>query len=399
MSNNVKAKKMKRVSMKQQVNALPVCKYEKSCGACSMQSVAYIEQLQQKQAFVDKVFHKEGEVQPIIGMNFPYYYRNKCQAVFVKRNGRVLYGTYEQGTHHVVPIDHCQIQDKVANGILKTVAELLQSFKVHIYNEDTGTGDFRYCLIRKGFQSGQVMVVLVVANPVFPSKKNFVKALREQHPEITTVVLNINERTDNMILGEREEVLYGKGMIEDTLMGTKFLISSRSFYQINSLQTKKLYQKAIEGAHLTGKERILDAYCGIGTIGLIAAKNAAELIGVELNGDAVRDARKNVKRNGYKNAQFFCGDAGEYMVEAAKRGERFDVVFMDPPRAGSDDAFLASLVKLSPKRVVYVSCNPLTQERDVKVLKKGGYQVESLQPVDMFPFTDHVENICVLTKA
>ncbi len=384
--------------MSQQVNALPVCKYEKSCGACSLQHMSYAEQLERKQDSVKKLWKKEAKVLPIIGMNFPYYYRNKCQAVFAKRGGNVIYGTYEQGTHHVVPITDCQIQNKESNAILHTIAELLKSFKVQIFNEDTGTGNFRYTLIRKGYQSNEIMVVLVVATPVFPSKKNFVKALVKKHPEITTVVMNINDRTDSMILGEREEILYGPGKIEDTLMGCKFLISSKSFYQINSLQTKKLYQAAIDAAGLTGEERILDAYCGIGTIGLIASKSAKELVGVELNHDAVKDARKNAKRNGMKSAEFICGDAGEYMVKAAERGEHFDVVFMDPPRAGSDEAFLSSLVKLAPKKVVYVSCNPETQKRDIEYLKKKGYRMGDIQPVDMFPFTEHCETVVLLSQ-
>ena len=242
------------------------------------------------------------------------------------------------------------------------------------------------------------MVVLVLGSPIFPSSNNFVKALRKEHPEITTVVLNINDRKTSMILGEREKVLYGKGFIRDELCGCTFRISSKSFYQVNPVQTEILYQKAIEFAHLTGKESVIDAYCGIGTIGLIASKSAKQVIGVELNKDAIRDAITNAKRNDIHNARFYNQDAGEFMVEMAQKGEHADVVIMDPPRTGSDEAFLSSVVRLAPKRVVYVSCGPESLARDLKYLTKHGYRMKECTPVDMFPFTRHVETVVLLSQ-
>ena len=242
------------------------------------------------------------------------------------------------------------------------------------------------------------MVVLVTASPVFPSKNNFVKALRKLHPEITTVVVNINDKQTSMVLGEKETVIYGKGYIEDTLCGCTFRISPKSFYQVNPVQTEILYNKAIAYAGLTGKEKVIDAYCGTGTIGLIAASQAKEVIGVELNRDAVKDAIINAKRNNIQNEQFYNADAGKFMVELAEQNEKVDVVFMDPPRSGSDEAFLSSVVKLAPKKVVYVSCNPETLARDLKYLTRHGYQAVECQPCDMFPFTKHVEAICLLSK-
>ena len=263
------------------------------------------------------------------------------------------------------------------------------------------------------------MVVLVLGSPILPSKNNFVKALRKLHPEITTVVLNVNDKKTSMVLGEKETVIYGKGYIEDTLCGCTFRISPKSFYQVNPVQTEILYTKAIEYAGLTGKERIVDAYCGIGTIGLIAASKAKEVISVELNRDAVRDAVTNAKRNDIKNVQFYNADAGQFMVEmaeyradqkknqvsdATKSGKKatpdgnVDVVFMDPPRAGSDEAFLSSVIRLAPKRVVYISCNPETLARDLKYLTKHGYQAKECQPVDLFPWTKHVETVVLLSK-
>lgn len=242
------------------------------------------------------------------------------------------------------------------------------------------------------------MVVLVTASPVFPSKNNFVKALRKLHPEITTIVQNINDRGTSMVLGKRDIVLFGKGYIEDRLCGCTFRISAQSFYQVNPVQTEKLYAKAIEAAGLTGKETVLDAYCGIGTIGILASGSAGQVIGVELNPDAVRDAVTNAKRNTVSNIRFYCEDAGEFMVKMAENGTKPDVVFMDPPRSGSSETFLTSLAKLAPEKVVYVSCNPETLARDVKFLRKKGYQMEEAWPVDMFPFCAHVETVALLTQ-
>lgn len=241
------------------------------------------------------------------------------------------------------------------------------------------------------------MVVLVLASPILPSKNNFVKALRKKHPNITTVVLNVNDKKTSMVLGDRNITLYGKGFIEDKLCGCTFRISPGSFYQVNPVQTELLYEKAIHEAHLTGRERIIDAYCGTGTIGIIAAKNAGEVIGVELNRDAIRDAVTNAKRNDIRNIRFYNDDAGKFMVEMAQNGEKADVVIMDPPRTGSDEAFLSSVVKLAPERVVYVSCGPETLARDLKYLTKHGYAVKRATPYDCFPFTSHIETVCCLT--
>ena len=290
------------------------------------------------------------------------------------------------------------IEDQKADEIIVTIRGLLKSFKIKTYDEDTQYGLLRHVLIRHGFSTGEIMVVLVTASPVFPSKNNFVKALRKVHPEITTVVQNINDRGTSMVLGTRDVVLYGKGFIEDKLCGCTFRISAQSFYQVNPVQTEILYQKAIEAAGLTGKETVLDAYCGIGTIGLIAASKAKQVTGVELNKEAVRDAIKNAKRNQTKNITFYCEDAGEFMLKMAAEDQQLDVVFMDPPRSGSSEVFLDCLAKLAPKKVVYVSCNPETLARDLRILKKKGYQMQEAWPVDMFPFCDHVETVVLLSK-
>ena len=332
-------------------------------------------------------------------MENPLHYRNKVHAVFThRRDGSIISGIYEEGTHSVVPVEDCLLENEKADAIIRTVRNLLKSFKIKTYNEDTGYGLFRHVLIRVGHRTGQIMVVLVLGSPILPSKNNFVKALRKEHPEITTVILNVNDKKTSMILGEKETVLYGKGYIEDILCGCRFRISAKSFYQINSVQTEALYAKAIELAGLTGKERVIDAYCGIGTIGLIAASKAAEVIGVELNQDAVRDAVRNATTNDIRNIRFYQNDAGKFMVEMAELGEKADVVFMDPPRSGSDEAFLSSVVKLAPDKIVYISCNPETQARDLAYLTKHGYRAEGAWPYDMFPATVHVETVCKLVR-
>lgn len=375
----------------------PVCPLAKKCGGCDYQGMPYEQQLKEKEQAVRKLMKGIGEVSPIIGAKEPYHYRNKVHAVFSRqKNGEIVSGIYQEGSHRVVPVDECQIENEKADEIIVSVRKLLKSFKIKVYDEDTDFGLLRHVMVRTGYVSGQIMVVLVVRSPIFPSKNNFVKALRAVHPEITTIVLNVNERKTNMVLGERNITIYGKGYIEDTLCGCTFRISPTSFYQINPVQTERLYKTAMMLARLNKRNVVIDAYCGIGTIGMVAAKTVKEVIGIELNAEAVRDANANAKRNHMDNIRFVQGDAGKFMEGMADREEQVDVVFMDPPRSGSDEAFLKSLLVLAPKKIVYISCNPETQARDLRVLCKRDYQVETIQPVDMFPFTTHVETVVLL---
>lgn len=379
--------------------AQPVCAHAKKCGGCRYQGVPYEEQLKKKHSQVQGMLKQFGKVKPILGMEDPYYYRNKVHAVFDRdRKGNIISGIYEANSHRVVPIEKCLIEDEKSQEIIRTIRGMLKSFKIKTYDEDTGYGLLRHVLVRRGFTSKEVMVVLVVVSPIFPSKNNFVKALRKVHPEISTVVLNINDKATSMVLGEREIVLYGKGFIRDTLCGKSFRISPKSFYQVNPVQTELLYGKAVEFARLTGKEKVIDAYCGIGTIGLVASDHAKEVIGVELNKDAVKDARLNARENKAGNISFRQGDAGDFMEAMAAAGEKADVVFMDPPRSGSSEKFLSSLVKLGPDRIVYISCNPETLTRDLRFLTKKQYKVKEIQPVEMFCFTDHTEVVTYLEK-
>ena len=367
----------------------------------------YAEQLKIKKAALAKLLAPYGRLTEVIGMDEPLHYRNKVHAVFTTdRKGNVISGVYEEGTHKVVAVDNCLIENEKADEIIATIRKLIPSFKLKVYDEDRRTGLFRHVLIRTAHSTGQIMVVLVLSSTMFPSKNNFVKALLKEHPEITTIVMNINDKRTSMVLGDREQTLYGKGYIEDVLCGNTFRISPKSFYQINSVQTEILYNKAIEFAGLTGNETVIDAYCGIGTIGITAASYMAgqaggkggNVIGVELNTDAVKDAIANAKRNNMDNIRFYCDDAGKFMTRMAANGQHADVVFMDPPRSGSDETFLNCVAKLAPKKIVYISCGPDTLARDLRVLKKKGYRVEKMVGVDLFPMTGHVETVVLLSQ-
>lgn len=374
---------------------MQICPYAKKCGGCDYQGMAYEKQLSEKQKYITKLLKEFGTVAPIVGMDSPYFYRHKVHAVFDRTpRGKIVSGVYKKNSHDVVDIESCQIEDQESDAIIREIKDLLKSFKIKVYNEDTGYGLLRHVMIRKGYATGEIMVILVLSSPILPSKNNFVKALRKKHPNISTVVINVNDKKTSMVLGERNITVYGKGFIEDKLCGCTFRISPNSFYQVNPAQTQALYEKAVSCAKLTGKERVIDAYCGTGTIGIIASKYAKEVLGVELNKDAIRDAITNAKRNERKNIRFINEDAGTYMLSMTERKEKADVVIMDPPRSGSSEEFLSSVAKLAPKRVVYVSCGPETLVRDLKYLVKHGYTVEEMTPFDMFPMTGHTE-VCV----
>lgn len=371
------------------------CPHYKKCGGCHLQNMTYPEQLKYKQIKCIKLLGKFCRVKEIIGMENPTHYRCKVQAAFSKDRTGIISGVYQSSTHKIVPIDECMIEDSGADAIIVTIRKLLKSFKLKPFDENNMTGFLRHVLVRKGYYTGQVMVVLVTGSVIFPSSRSFINALLQRHPEITTIVQNVNNKFTSLVLGEKNITLYGEGYIEDTIFDSVFRISPKSFYQVNPVMTTKLYKKALEFMELSGKETVIDAYCGTGTIGILASKNADKVIGVELSADAVKDAKFNARRNGIKNIEFYTADAGDFMVEMAAGGEKVDVVIMDPPRAGSTEKFIDSVVTLSPLRVVYVSCNPETLARDLKYFIRKGYNVRKIQPVDMFPHTDHVE-CCVL---
>ncbi len=396
---NFTSARVVKVEEKSKYRVIPRCPHFNNCGGCQLQHLSYEAQSEFKQNLIEKLMKPYHKVNNILTMKEPYFYRNKIHSTLAHdKKGKVVSGIYEENTHRVIPIDQCAIQDRRADEIIESVREIMNTYKIKAYDEDKGQGFLRHILVKTGFSSNQVMVVLVVASQVFPGKNNFVDTLLKKHPDISTIVMNVNNRKTSVVLGDIEKVLYGKGYIEDTLCGCVFQISPKSFYQINPIQTEVLYNKAIDMAELTGTEVVLDAYCGIGTISLIASRKAKSVIGVELNKDAVRDAMKNAKRNNISNVSFYNDDAGNFMVGLAKEKQYIDTVFMDPPRSGSNEQFLSSLVKLKPKKIIYISCNPVTQERDLKYLTKYGYRVGEIQPVDMFPQTKHVETVVLMSR-
>lgn len=376
------------------------CPHAKKCGGCQYQHLTYAEQLTKKETLVRKLIGNYCKVKPIIGMADPQHYRNKVHAAFGydRQNHRIISGIYKPSTHFIVPVSDCMIEDRISDAIINDIRRMLPSFKLQAYDEQTGRGFLRHVLVRRGFTSGEVMVVMVASSPIFPTQKPFLKKLLELHPEIKTVVLNINNAFTSMVLGDKEKVLYGKGYIEDTLCGKTFRISSKSFYQVNPVQTEILYKTAVGLAGISKEDTVLDAYCGIGTISLIVSDVAGKVIGVESNRDALKDAIANAKNNGIENCWFVAADAGDYMSQMAADGIKADVVFMDPPRTGSDEQFIRSLLKMAPSRVVYISCNPETLKRDLKLLVSGGYKVATIQPVDMFPYTEHVETVVLMSR-
>lgn len=376
------------------------CDVKKKCGGCQLTNKSYIDQLNMKQAYCIKMLGKFCHVEKIHGMDDPYHYRNKVQAAFgTTRSGMIISGIYQSSSHRIVKVDSCAIEDCQADSIVVTVRRLIKEFHLGVYDENKQTGFLRHVLIRKAFGTGEIMVVLVTGTPVFKSKNNFIKALLKAHPEITTVVLNVNNRFTSLVLGDNSFVLYGDGYIIDVLCGMKFRISPKSFYQINYTQTQYLYAKTLEFAGLNGKQTVLDAYSGVGTIGIVAAPEAKQVISVELNPEAVKDAKINASLNGITNINFVCADATEFISGLSEEKQKIDIVLMDPPRAGSTARFIDSVTELSPEKVIYVSCNPETLSRDLLYFRKKGFKAVKAQPCDMFPHTKHVENVVLLLNS
>ena len=378
------------------------CDIYDKCGSCHLLHVNEEGQKLYKENYLNRLVQKKCEmplkVNGVVMMDEPYEYRNKIIIGFSKDRKGVQAGFYEEFSHRIIPYKHCLLHPKVCDEIISKIVELIKKFKIDIYDENSRRGILRHVLIRYGKISKQIMVVFVSNQKVFPNLQTISKLLVESFPEIKTVVLNINTRKTSVVLGNDEKVIYGKGYIEDTLCGLTFRISPKSFYQINHSQCEVLYQKAIDLLDLKGNEILVDAYCGIGTIGMYASKFVKEVIGVEVNQDAVKDAIANAKRNEINNIRFVCDDASNFMVKKAKAKEKIDIVIMDPPRSGSDENFIKSVAYLKPKQVVYISCGPDTQMRDLNTFKRYGYTAITIEGVDLFPQTLHVETVVLLSR-
>lgn len=392
--------KVRRLIKKSPDRIQPVCGVCTACGGCQFQQLSYEAQLKYKTNKVKDALkrhlHKDIKVNECLGMDNPYNYRNKVQVPLGRdTHGHIVSGFYRSSTHKIIPINDCSIEDFRASQIIQTIKKLMNEFHLEPYDEDRGAGLIRHVLIRTSYHYKEIMVTLVTSQDEFKSRNAFVNALVKSDSEIVSVVQNINNRHTNVILGEKERLLYGKPFIKDDILGVSFHISSKSFFQVNPIQVEVLYSKAIEFANLNKEDKVFDAYCGIGTIGLIASKKCKEVLGVEIVKDAIKNANSNAKLNNITNARFVCDDAGTLLEKLASDNTKFDCVFVDPPRKGLDDKFIKSLLRVSPKRIVYVSCEPETLARDLDILSKQ-YLIEKVQPVDMFPMTFHVETIVCL---
>lgn len=370
------------------------------CGGCNLRHMNYQETLNLKKAIIETNLKKSGidgvEVKKCIGMENPYNYRNKLQyPVGMSKEGPVM-GVFAKHSHRIIPNENCHIQNKLTQAIAKDVFQFIVENNIPVYNEENGTGEIRHIYLRIGAKTNEVMLVLVTNQSKITREKELVAFITNKYQEIKTVVKNINTKSTNVILGQKNETLFGDGYIKDELLEVTFKMSPMSFYQVNSIQTEKLYTIAIEGANLTGKETIFDLYCGIGTIGICALKHAKYLYGIETVPQAIEDAKKNAKINHIENAKFIVGNVEEELPKLIQEEKiQPDVVFIDPPRKGCDNIAIETLLKIKAKKIVYISCNPATLARDLSKLKEE-YEIKEIQPVDMFPFTSHVECCALL---
>lgn len=377
----------------------PICPSFGKCGGCHLQHMNYEAQLDFKTNLVKNTLKKqlgyEVSVEPIIGMGIPYHYRNKVQYPVV--NGKI--GFYAGRTHAVVENKECYIQNQKADKLAKNVFEIMKANGISTYDEKTGKGLLRHIIVRIAIHNNdQMMLVLVTNHEKIENEKKILKEILSNYPEVKTIIQNINTRKDNVILGEKCITLYGEGYIEDYLGDYKFKISPLSFYQVNPVQTEILYNVAKDFAELTGKENVFDLYCGIGTISIFVADKAKNVFGVEVVEQAIIDAKENAEMNEKKNIEFICGKAEEIIPQKYQEGKIADVVFVDPPRKGCDEKLLETLKEMKARKIVYISCNPATLARDLKYLTENGYEIEKVQPVDMFPETNHCECICALKR-
>lgn len=386
----------------------PMCEFHRQCGGCQLQALSYEKQLAFKENKVENNLMRLGgfsrEVleagkEPIVGMEECFHYRNKAQfPVGTDKEGNSVAGFYAGRTHSIIPNTDCALGAYEKKEILEIVLEYMEEYRIAAYDETTGKGLIRHVLIRKGFATGELMVCLVINGKKLPGKEALIEKL-SRIPNMTSLSYSINQKNTNVIMGEEIQLLWGSGTIEDRIGDISFLISPLSFYQVNPVQTKRLYELAVEYASLKGNETVWDLYCGIGTISLFMAKGARQVCGVEIIPQAIEDAKVNAARNNIRNVQFFAGKAEEVLPEKYTRDHiRADVIVVDPPRKGCDEKCLQTMLAMKPERIVYVSCNSATLARDLKVLAKGGYELKRWRAVDMFPHTVHVETVVLLSE-
>ncbi|WP_046176016.1 23S rRNA (uracil(1939)-C(5))-methyltransferase RlmD [Domibacillus indicus] len=393
--------KLLRLEQKSPERVSPSCSVYEECGGCQLQHLSYAGQMEMKYNQVRNVMDRIAKlpdvpVHSVLGMEEPWRYRNKAQVPVGLSGGRLVAGFYKKRSHEIIDMTECLIQHEESDVMIQKVKDVCAANGVMSYDEQSHKGVLRHVMARIGYQTGEKMAVLITRTNELPNEQAIIAGIRREVPGITSIVQNVNPDKTNVIFGSKTRTLFGEDVIYDTIGSVKFAISARSFYQVNPVQTEVLYNKALEYAGLTGEETVIDAYCGIGTISLFLAQKAKQVYGVEIVPQAIEDARKNAELNGITNAYFEAGKAEEVIPAWYKQGIRPDVIVVDPPRKGCDEALLETILKMKPKRVVYVSCNPGTLARDLRVLEDGGYRTREVQPVDMFPQTVHVEAVAVL---
>ncbi|WP_100489227.1 23S rRNA (uracil(1939)-C(5))-methyltransferase RlmD [Sporolactobacillus pectinivorans] len=392
-----------QLTQQSEERANPPCPIYDQCGGCAIQHLSAQGQLDHKQEVVKDALERIGgfsnvEINTTLGMDEPWNYRNKIQVPVAWQDGRFAFGFYKKHSHEIVNMDHCIITDPVIDDIVQTVRRIAEEKGIAPYDESKNRGILRHVMARVGKKTGEVMVVLITRTEDLPFRKNFIKELTEKHPEIKSIVQNINPKRTNAILGEKTKTLWGRDVIYDQIGDVAFAISARSFFQVNPVQTEVLYGKALDYAGLTGEETVIDAYCGIGTISLFLAKRAKKVYGVEIVPEAIEDARKNAELNHITNAYFEAGKAEDVIPNWRNQGIEPDVIVVDPPRKGCEASLIKTMITMRPKRIVYVSCNPATLARDLKLLVPSGYEIKKVQPVDMFPQTMHIETVVGLQR-
>ncbi|WP_442857076.1 23S rRNA (uracil(1939)-C(5))-methyltransferase RlmD [Bacillus sp. FJAT-45037] len=381
----------------------PPCPIYDECGGCQLQHMEYNATLREKQDIVRQAFERHTDldmnkikIQPTIGMDDPWYYRNKSQLQVAKKGGRVIAGLYAMNSHKLIDLSACMVQHKATNRVTRVMKQILGDLNISIYDERKHQGLIRTIVTRVGFQTGQVQVVLVTNEESIPRQDVLLDEIKKRLPEVNSVMQNINGKKTSLIFGEETVHLDGEEVIEEKLGDISFELSARAFFQLNPIQTVKLYNEAKRAAKLTGTEKIVDAYCGVGTIGLWLADGASEIRGMDVIEESIIDARVNADNHGYKHATYEVGTAEEWLPKWVKQGWKPDVVVVDPPRTGCDEKLIQTIIDVKPKRIVYVSCNPSTLAKDIEQLRKKGYKVENVQPVDMFPWTAQVESVTTL---
>ncbi len=380
-----------------------ICPAFSKCGGCQLMHINYEKQLEIKKDIIENALKRIGKldvpVSEMIGSENQFRYRNKMIfPIGIDKNGKKICGFYRERSHDIVELDDCLLGDEIIAKIIDAVMSFIEKYKITVYNEEQHKGIIRRLFFRKGFHTGEIMVVLSINSKTLPHYSELAESISRISENIKSVILNFNTKKTNAVLGDTNAVIYGSQTITDYLLGMKYEISPHSFFQINPMQTEKLYNKALELAEISKNDKVMDLYCGIGTISLSAAKKAKSVIGVEIVEQAILNARKNAEENNIKNVTFYAKDASEIVPSLIDNGETPDIVILDPPRKGSDEKTLSAIIKANPKRIVYVSCNPATLARDLRFLEDNGYKTKSVCGVDMFSQTMHIESVALIIK-